>query len=244
MGGLLGTLPSTIIPASCGIFMTGDLAVFEHAMDAASAGMLVNGIFLWSWRILPTRLPAWTLRWRLMTMTLASLSIWGVLAVLVVTLGGQGGSASDTGWLGWSGLGALVLIGLAASWRGVPAPRGSRPVSKWTLLGRGTFAAIAIGVAIGVAQFAGGLAAGVASIFPAMFLTAMLALWLSQGRAVPAGAVGPMMLGSSSVAVYAMLARSTMPASGMFEGALYAWLGAVLVATMPSYLWLGWRRAA
>ena len=39
-----------------------------------------------------------------------------------------------------------------------------------------------------------------------IFLTTMVSLWLSQGEAVPSGAVGPMMLGASSVAVYALLA--------------------------------------
>ena len=242
VGGLLGTLPSTIIPASCGIYAGGDLLVFQRAMDAASAGMLVNAIFLWSWRVLPPKLPAWSLPIRLGVMAVASLGIWLVLAVGVVRLGNWQMGTLDTAWLGWSGLALLVVFGLLGSWRGVPAPRGARSVSRWMLLCRGAFTAIAIGVAIGIAQWAGGLAAGVASIFPAMFLTAMLALWLSQGRAVPAGAVGPMMLGSSSVAVYAMVARGAMPAWGMLEGALAAWVVAVLVATMPAWFWLGWRR--
>ena len=39
---------------------------------------------------------------------------------------------------------------------------------------------------------------------------AMIALWLAQGEAVQAGAVGPMMLGSSAVAGYALLASETL----------------------------------
>ncbi|MCP4793368.1 MAG: hypothetical protein GY882_08585 [Actinomycetia bacterium] len=40
-------------------------------------------------------------------------------------------------------------------------------------------------------------------MFPAIFMTTMVGLWLSQGPDVPLGAAGPMLLGSTSVAVYA-----------------------------------------
>ncbi|GIR07749.1 MAG: hypothetical protein CM15mP18_0780 [Methanobacteriota archaeon] len=41
---------------------------------------------------------------------------------------------------------------------------------------------------------------------PGHFLTTMVGLWVSQGPDVPLGAAGPMLLGSTSVAVYACLA--------------------------------------
>ena len=62
--------------------------------------------------------------------------------------------------------------------------------------------------------------------------------WLSQGRAVQAGAVGPMMLGSLSVAGYALWARVLMPELGAGMGALADWTGAVLTTTVPSWFWL------
>ena len=43
-----------------------------------------------------------------------------------------------------------------------------------------------------------------ASVFPAIFLTTMVSIWLSQGEAVQSGA-NLMMLGSSSVALYLCL---------------------------------------
>jgi len=242
VGGLLGTLPSTIIPASLGIYAGGELAEFQRAMDAASAGMLVNALFLWSWRVLPPRLSTGSLSARLALMTVVSLLVWFLLATATVTIGTRLGEAGSTAWLGWGGFATLVAVGLWASWEGGPAPRGTRKVGLGTLIGRGVFAGAAIGMAIFIAQVFGGLAAGVASIFPAMFLTAMLALWLSQGRAVPAGAVGPMMIGSSSVALYAMLARSLMPELGPVFGAALAWTLAVILATLPAWLWLGRRR--
>ena len=69
----------------------------------------------------------------------------------------------------------------------------------------------------------------------------MVSLWLSQGSAVPSGAVGPMMLGSSSVAVYALCAPATFYAMGPWVGAITAWVIAITCASLPSYLWVSTR---
>ena len=61
---------------------------------------------------------------------------------------------------------------------------------------RGLLAALAIGFSVSMAQLSE-LVAGVMSTFPAMFLTTMVGLWISQSEAVQAGAVGPMMLGTT-----------------------------------------------
>jgi len=217
--------------------------VFQSSMDAASAGMLVNALFLYSWRFFPERLPAWPLPRLLVIMSCLSLTLWLVLAVgLVLTSEWvfQGGSSRG---LGWGGLAAVLTIGAVATWRSTPAPRGTRRVSSFALFGRGVFAASAIGLAILLSAWIGGLAAGVASIFPAMFLTAMVSLWWSQGRAVPGGAVGPMMLGSASVAAYAVIAREAVPAYGVWSGSLFAWVLAVSLVTVPAWKWLSWRRS-
>jgi len=64
-----------------------------------------------------------------------------------------------------------------------------------------------------------------------------VSLWLVQGEAVPAGAVGPMMLGSTSVAAYAVLAAFLLPAWGLWAGSLSAWLICALGITLPLTLW-------
>lgn len=87
---------------------------------------------------------------------------------------------------------------------------------------RGAFAGLSIGIAV-LLSTTSSEAAGIVSVFPSIFLTSMVvrirsypaipfhdgllgqALWLSQHSSVPIGAVGPMMLGSASVSVYAVL---------------------------------------
>ena len=67
----------------------------------------------------------------------------------------------------------------------------------------------------------------------------MVALWLAQGEAVGAGAVGPMMLGATSVAVFSLLAIHTVPALGLAAGCAVSWVGAAGLVTWPAWRWLG-----
>ena len=132
----------------------------------------------------------------------------------------------------------MVALGLIVTSTHVPAPRGRRAVSRRTLLMRGLAAGLAVAGAVALSKSGAPTLAGVASVFPAIFWTTMVSLWLSQGSAVPTGAVGPMMLGSSSVSLFAILAPTLYPMWGAGLGALGAWLIAALGASTPSYLWL------
>lgn len=240
LGGLIGTLPSTIVPASLGIAsISARPQDFQDAMYVTPVGMLLNALFLYLWRWLPPRLPAWSLRARLGVMVTSSLLAWGLGAwVTVQGIGALRRSELDLMWVG-AGVTALIAgVGLLACRQAPPAPRGRRPVGLWTLLGRGVMAAGAIGVAVYLASVGGPVAAGMATTFPAIFVTAMVSLWLAQGESVQVGAVGPMMLGSTSVAAYSLLAAWCMPSLGLAAGAAVSWLLAACCVTWPAWLYL------
>ena len=240
IGGLLSTLPTTIVPASLGIFaQSTEVADFRDAMAACAAGMLVDVLFLYFWRVVPPRLPDIGLGSRLVLMLLISLTGWLAAAVLMTLALGElrmrGISLPGVGVglvLATIGLGALACL------RNPPTPAGRRKVGLITLLARGVLAGAAIAGAVWLASVGGALASGVASVFPAIFLTTMVSLWISQGEAVQAGAVGPMMLGASSVSGFALIAAVTVPALGGALGAVVAWFSAVLLVTVPAWLWL------
>ena len=135
----------------------------------------------------------------------------------------------------------LALLFFTAVWfnrRPQPTPKGTNAVSKTVLFARGSMAAAAIGVAVWMAGLGFPLLAGLASVFPAIFLTSMVALWLAQGPTVPQGAAGPMMLGGASVAVYANIAMWSLPAYGAMVGSLIAWVGSVVGWSLPAFMLL------
>jgi hypothetical protein len=238
-GGVIGTLPTTIVPAALGFWWAaGSVEGFRAALLVVPAGMMVNALFLLSWRHLPRHLPGRSLPVRLTAMVVASMGVWALLAFLLyrTTEAYRGAGLPMAVW----GAGFFVLgvaVSLWACLRNAPSPPGSRPVGPVTLVARGVLAASAIGLAVGLATVAGPVIAGVVSIFPAIFLTTMVALWIAQEAAVPLGAVGPMMLGSTSVSAFALLAAALIPAVGPVPGTVLAWTGAVVGVTLPAW-WL------
>ena len=57
VGGILGTIPTTIIPASIGMAAEGGNDALIISLAIVPAGMLINAIFLSIWALLPEKLP-------------------------------------------------------------------------------------------------------------------------------------------------------------------------------------------
>ena len=235
IGGLLGTVPSTIVPAAVGMYLAGGEAALVSSMSIVPLGMLLNALFLAAWLVLPgwfvsaSKPLVWT--------TTGALMFWSVLGACVLWMVEHvlsDGMTEQT--LAQAGFVLLFVIAVAFNTRPQPAPKGTNAVSAAVLLARGIMAALAIGVAVWLAGLGQPLLAGLASVFPAIFLTSMVALWLAQGPTVPQGAAGPMMMGGASVAVYANIAMWSLPAHGVILGSLIAWFGSVLGWSVPTFL--------
>jgi hypothetical protein len=110
----------------------------------------------------------------------------------------------------WFGIGLFVVGVVAVLAKTLPAPAGSRPVRPIVYFFRGLAAAAAVGTAILITSL-NPSAGGLVTSFPAIFSTTMVSVWLSQGRAVTGGSVAPMMLGSTSVVVYAIFFAEVFP---------------------------------
>ena len=52
IGGVLGTIPSTIIPAAAGVYAIDGEETLVASMSVVPLGMLINGMFLGVWIIL------------------------------------------------------------------------------------------------------------------------------------------------------------------------------------------------
>jgi hypothetical protein len=220
-------------------------------MAMTPVGMWVDVLFLWGWRVLPPQLARGdsdsdptSARSLLVRVLVATLLLWcGAAALAVAAMAGLRSSDLPLWPVGLLALLLSVGLGAAACRANPPAPSGRRSVSLPTLVARGLLAAVAIGVAVVLARVGGPLLAGMAAVFPAIFLTTMVSLWWSQGRAVQAGAVGPMMLGASSVSAYALLAGLLLPRWGLVGGSLGAWVLAVALVTVPAWRWLARQRS-
>lgn len=237
LGGVLATLPTTIIPASLGFwYLSESKGDFTVAMWSVPIGMLLDAAFLHSWRWIPPRITMKNPMLRLAGVVLGTLGFWFVLAFVVVT------ALQDVlGYIYWFGGGALLFqigYGVYASPGGGGKGSPAKRVSWFTLMLRGVMAGTAIAIATWIIAIGHPVFAGVASVFPAIFLTIMVSVWVSQGPQAQAHAVGPMMLGSTSVSVYALVATWTFPVFGPLLGTIIAWCLAVGGVSVPSAFFL------
>ena len=236
-GGLIGSIPTTIIPASFGLFAASPTtADFQHAMFITPAGMLINSLFLLVWRLVPPRLPDWPSTPRLLSTLLTALLVWAAMASAFVAVG-----RNAENQLAIASLVVIVVTAATGVWacrRNPPAPKQKRAIGLPTLIARGILAGAAIGLSVWLGTQGIPLIAGLAAVFPAIYMTTMVALWFSHGEAVGAGAIGPMMLGGTSVSLFAWVAAWTIPTWGIVVGCGAAWFAAVTLITVPAWRWL------
>jgi len=243
VGGILGTIPTTIIPAAIGMGSEGGNDSLIISLAIVPAGMLINAIFLSTWAILPNKLPSkWSSNRKLIFTIMSSLIIWtcsGIIAIYAVDIAIENNfSAYQIAIIGFLMVG---FLGAIMCWNLRPAPKGENLVSKIVLISRGLVAATAIGIAVIISGLGMPLIAGLASVFPAIFLTSMIALWIAQGPSVPLGAAGPMMMGGASVAAYSIIAMWSMIEYGLFIGSVIAWFGSIVLWSVPSFVYVNWR---
>ena len=238
-GGVLATIPTTIVPAALGMYSISGEAEFAQSMSIVPLGMMVNAIFLLVWIHAPQRVGL-----SLVGTTILSLIVWTMIGSLGLFVSSElQASGVDALTYAISGLGLLMLLGIWTTWTSRPAPRGRRSVRPMVLLLRGSAAALAIGIAVWFSSLSYPFISGLVSTFPAIFLTSMIALWLAQGQDVPQGAAGPMMLGGASVGVYAVVAIVLFPMLGPVFGSIVTWLISIIAWTIPAYLYLQWRQS-
>ena len=237
VGGVLGTVPSTIIPAAAGVYaLEGDESL-TASMSVVPIGMLINGVFLGVWIILPKYIASDRLK--LPITVVVSLLTWAVMALLSLIIARE--VTDDTiseMTLGTIGLVLLAILAIMFNLSNRAAPKGLNKVPIIILSIRGIAAGLAIAACLVLAEIGLPFVAGLASAFPAIFLTSMVALWLSQGPQVPQGAAAPMMLGGASVSGYALIVMWSLPSFGIFIGSIIAWFGAVGLWTIPAFLLL------
>ena len=168
LGGVLATIPTTIVPASLGFWYLSKATIeFENALWSVPVGMLLNAAFLHSWHWMPKRLTFSKPVLRLSAVVMGSLTLWFVLALLSVKVVS---AFRDSMWVVGSATALIQLIyGFFASRGDRPALKATNAVGWGALLTRGIMAALAIAAAAVIIALGHPVLAGVASVFRPSF---------------------------------------------------------------------------
>jgi hypothetical protein len=245
VGGVLGTTPSTIIPAAIAIAAaTSNADSVRYTMYTVPLAMGCDVLLLAAWRVLPPCLPeAMSNTKQALVLAAASLVMWVIPATLVWLLMTQWLETLEAVQLsGALALVATAALGLFSSYNLPPTPAGNEAVSVVVLVVRGLGAGLSIFAAVMSAAVSPSLS-GLLAAFPAIFLTTMVSVYIAQGRNTTVGAVAPMMLGSTSVSVFALMFAELNPGLGAGVAAVCAYIIAIVGASVPTTIWLRWRQA-
>ena len=240
LGGIAASVPTTIIPAAIGMHSSApDQGNFVQAMAFVPVGILMNAGYLLLWRVVPAKLGMRSHRYLLAATAAIALGAWLAVATAIVWLHRTAApSAGLSLAIGCTAFACAVLLGVAANRVPHPAPAGTRRVGPVVLAMRGVAAGAAIGGSVLLARSGLPVAGGIGSVFPAIFTTILVGTWLAQGAQVPTGAVGPMMLGTTSVSAYALLATVLFPRLPVPAAAAACWAISAGCVSVPAYLWI------
>ena len=200
LGSIIATIPTTIIPGVV-IILTEEGRTMDERYDAIVAclyGMFGTCIlFMPCWKIVPPLIPRkWTNGSRIIASVIISLVVWFTGVMILIYLQGMVNSLGmSTIAYGILIMAVSVVCGVCFCWYLPPTPAGKNKVKLHIYLARGLMASLSIFISGILSQTSPGAAAGAMSTFPAMFLTTMVSVSISQGPEVAAGAIGPLMLG-------------------------------------------------
>lgn len=259
LGALLGTTPTTIIPASIGFAMANfSNPHFENSfvitLYSTIPGMLINCLYLQSVRLFARQtffrnfwlrfcfcVGGGLLVWLCSTIIFVSYK-WVALDRIFTT------PASLQTALVIVGIASYVTqlgMGLALCYNMAPKVVQAKTSSSYKelilrIVLRGSFTCIIIAISVALSQVNNFLA-GVASVFPAIFTTTLVSMFISNGEEFAVNAVPSLILGSTSVSMYCIICAWTMLQWGIVGGLLFSYTCAVVINTIPCYVYIQWR---
>lgn len=216
-GGILGTLPSTIIIAFLFIALDKGVLFASESVIVVPAEMGINAIFLLVFALLSKKrllvaLIGSLLGWTMLTLVIYYLTLSSIIVSLVVFL-------------------ACVLTGLLIlDKKKKIASQETIKVHYTTLklLGRSLIAGIVIAVAVSFSNL-GPILSGIFSVFPAIFLSTMIISLREHGPQFTGAMAKSMIYGSPSVVSYAVGIHFLYPMIGILQGTITAFIIGLVV---------------
>jgi len=216
-GGIIGTLPSTIMIAFLFIAFNEGITVATQSVAVVPAEMGVNVMFLllftlFSYQSTTLALAVSLSIWTLLSLSLLLINLENILASLIVFV-------------------AAFFIAMLVFERIKKTPSIGRVRTHYTPLKiflRGLFAGIVIAIAVLLSNI-GAVLSGIMATFPVIFLSTMIIAMREQGPQFAGGMAKSMIFGSPSVVSYALAISFFYPAYGIVIGTIGAFVLSFIV---------------
>ena len=225
VGGILGTLPSTIVIAFIFITFNKGLVFASRSAAVVPAEMGINIIFLVFFVIIIKR--------GIWIATVFSLFIWSIMSSVLYFVNLENLYISVIIFVSSTVVSFLFLEKILKI-----KSTGSVKVvyTKQKIIMRGILAGLIIAISVLLSNV-GAVLSGICSVFPAIFLSTMLISAYEHGPKFVGGMAKAMIIGSLSVTSYAIVISVLYPIYGIIWGTVIAYG----VAVMITFLLMGLR---
>jgi uncharacterized membrane protein (GlpM family) len=212
VGGIFGTLPSTLVIALLFIAVNKGNQFASDAAAVVPAELGINVVFLLVFALLVHR--------SVPIAFLTTFAVWGFLSSLLVVFNMDSILVSILIYL-IAVVGAFFVLEF---WKNRPSS-GMVKVhyTAKKIAFRGILAGIFIALAVSLSSV-GSIISGIFSVFPAILSSTMIITVRAHGPDFAAGMAKSMLLGLSSVVTYATLVHFLYPAYGIIVGTIVAYL--------------------
>ncbi len=220
VGGILGTLPSTIVVAFVFIAINQDVFFASQSAAVVPAELGINLLFLFCFALFAKRSP--------LLAFIISFGVWGLSSYLLFV-----GNLTNifVSWILYLSIFAIAF-GLLEYKIKIPSiPKAVVHYTPQKILLRGILAGIIIAIAVMLSNI-NAVLSGIFSVFPAILSSTMFIFVREQGPQFAAGMAKSMMFGISSVAVYATVIHFLFPSIGVAFGSAVAYVCAFIVTML------------
>ena len=212
VGGILGTLPSTIVVAFVFITLNKDILFASEAASVIPAELGINLLFLFTFSVF--------VFYSVYLAFAASFFIWGVLSTLLIIFDFSNIYFSVLIYI-------ILLIFTFLTLEHIRKVSSKSKVNvKYTpikIIFRGVLAGVIIAFAVFLSNI-GTVISGIFSVFPAILTSTMLICYKEHGPSFAAGMAKSMIFGLTSVCVYATSIHFLFPEIGLIMGSIASYI--------------------
>lgn len=217
-GGIIGTLPSTMVVAFAIIAINNGVNFASNAVAIVPAEMGINILFLFTFVLLS--------RHSIYVAVTISLALWSVSSALLLSLN------VDNIFLSVAIYASLMIPLLLFLEFFKKVPSSERVTIRYTpskILLRGLLAGMVVAIAVSLANVSAALS-GIFSVFPAIFLSTMVIFVIEHGPDFAGAMSKSMIFGTPTIIGYAASVYFLYPVLGVLQGTFAAYAISLIIA--------------
>eukprot|EP01084_Bolivina_argentea_P154798 269815_1 len=249
IGGLVAALPHLVVVNTIFIIINSpNVTNIKEALFTIPTGIIAEGLFLVSWKYMPSIITFANQSVRLCILILSSFLCWSIapltLALFFEFMDGHTDRDQIIPYVGISCAVLTLIIGFIATLTDKTPPNqneSSDYVVNWKIyIARGIAVIITATLCNYLASVGLGILSGFMSVFPALFSVTIISFWIIHGDQLPTQSAGALLLGITGVNIFALMTAWLYLYEKWYiaYALLISWTTAIVLGGIPMFFFM------